>query len=232
MDSPLWRSFALAIAIVAAGPQAADASEIFSTFGPGGMYSTNNYMPVNFYTQPEVIGTELAFGFVVPGPGDWQLQGIEIAASWTGTKENARFSLYGDDAGAPAGAPMAPLGDNPPALAEYPNIAVLTLNAPLPATLTHGLTYWLSIAPASLDTSVPADDFVMLWMSLGAKAMQTSRVWFGADPWQPWYTPAFEDAAPAFRVLASPQPVPVPGALPLMAGALFAGYRARRRLRA
>lgn len=222
---PGWAVLFLALA--ATSPLPAPATVIFSTFGPGTGYLSTNYMPVNFYTQPEIIGTDLAFAFVVPGAQDWQLNAIEIAASWDGTKKNARFTLHGDDAGVPAEAPAVTLGVNPPALVHYPDIAVLTLSPSTSFTLTHGSTYWLSIAPESLDAIVPADDFVMLWLNPDREVTQTSRNWFGAGPWEPWYAPAFEASAPAFRVLVSP--VPTPASLSLVLGALALCGAARRR---
>ena len=208
----------LLLLLVAQSQSPVQATVVFSTFGPGLGYDPTVYMPVNFYTTPEIIGTQLAFAFDVAGTRDLPLQAVELAASWDGTKENARFTLHGDAAGIPAEVPLAVLGDNPPALPRYPGIGVLTLHAPAPVTLAHGERYWLSIAPASLDASIRADDFVMLWLSSPERTViQTARNSFGGGPWEPWFTPAFDWSAPAFRVLATETPEPTSLTLLLVA---------------
>lgn len=221
----------MSVLLGAVGAGSVDAAQIFSSFGPGAGYLATMYVPVNFYTSPEVIGTHLAFAFTVPSNSDYRLDAVEIAASWAGTKKNAEFSIYADVAGVPADDPLLVLATNPEVLDQAPDITVVSLPAPTKLALQRATPYWLAIAPASLDASSPADDFVELWLSADPdmRVLQTSRVWFGEGPWQAWYSPPFDDgSAPAFRVFASPVPVPPPGLLMLAPLSVIACLRGRR----
>lgn len=190
----------------------ARSATIHSTFGPGESFSPTSYIPVNFYTSPEVIGTSLAFAFDVPTGSDYRLEEVRIAASWAGSKKNAAFWLFEDARGLPATTPLALLAEGPADLGMDPS--VLSLPAPGPLGLTAGQRYWLVIEPASLDASVPADDFVELWLGAGAIGYQTSRSSFDSGPWGDWFSPSFESEAPAFSVEA--EPIPEPGTLLLL----------------
>jgi hypothetical protein len=185
---------------------------IYSTFGPGESFSPTNYIPVNFYTSPEIIGTSLAFAFDVPTGSDYRLEEVRIAASWAGSKKNAAFWIFEDALGLPGATPLAPLAEGPADLGTTPS--VLSLPAPAPLGLAAGQRYWLVVEPASLDATVPADDFVELWLGSGASGFQTSRVSFDSGPWGDWFSPSFENEAPAFSVEAAP--IPEPGTLLLL----------------
>lgn len=188
------------------------AMTIHSTFGPGESFSPTNYIPVNFYTSPEVIGTSLAFSFEVPGDSDYRLSEVRMAASWAGSKKNAAFSIFSDASGLPSPMPLALLAVDPDALGLDPS--VLSLPAPGSIELAAGQRYWLAVEPASLDSTAPANDFVELWLGSGATGLQTSRVSFDSGPWGDWFSPSFEAEAPAFSVEAIP--VPEPGTLLLL----------------
>lgn len=203
------------------------AATLFSTFGPGYSFGQVTYRPVNFYTWPETIGTSLAFRFDVPADSDYRLSEVLIAASWVGTKKNALFSISADISGVPEDLPIMTLAENPAALTEFPG--VVSLPAPYPLTLVSGQPYWLVVEPSSLDSSMPADDAVQLWLNPDASVVQTSRNWFFPGPWTDWYAPPIILDAPAFSVEAVP--VPLPGSLPLfLSGGILVwilGYRRR-----
>lgn len=188
------------------------AATIYSTFGPGESFSPTQYIPVNFYTSPEIIGTSLAFAFDVPGDSDYLLSEVRLAASWAGTRKNAAFALFSDVSGLPAATPRAVLAEGPDALGLTPS--VLSLPSPESIELAAGQRYWLVVQPASLDSTAPADDFVELWLGSGAMGLQTSRVSFDSGPWGDWFSPSFEATAPAFSVEA--EPIPEPGTLVLL----------------
>jgi len=190
------------------------AIEIFSTFGPDYSYDQSSYTPVNFYTSPEIIGTSLAFAFDVPGHSDYLLSEIKIAASWDGTKKNAYFLIFSDAAGVPADLPLLSLAVNPDALLSVSS--VVSLPSPGALTLSAGERYWLVVQPASLDSSVPADDYVPLWLSVDASILRTSRVSYNSEPWPAWFSPAFYGQAPAFSVEATA--VSVPALIDIMPG--------------
>jgi hypothetical protein len=190
------------------------ATEIFSTFGPDYSYNQTSYQPVNFYTSPEIIGTSLAFAFDVPGHSDFSLSEIKIAASWDGTKKNAHFLIFCDAAGVPADLPLLSLAVNPDALLSVSS--VVSLPSPVALTLSAGQRYWLVAQPASLDSSVPADDYIPLWLSVDASILITSRVSYNSEPWPAWFAPAFSGAAPAFSVEATA--VSVPALIDIMPG--------------
>lgn len=203
-----WIGFLLA-AVCAAFASPSQAITIHSTFGPGESFSPTQYIPVNFYTSPEVIGTSLAFAFEVPGDAPYRLTEVRLAAAWAGTKKNAAFAIFAEDSGVPSTTPLVLLAENPATLGLA--ASVLSLPAPGPVELAAGQRYWLVVEPASLDATVPADDFVELWLGSGATGLQTSRVSFDSGPWGDWFSPPFEAAAPAFSVEADP--IPEPGTL-------------------
>jgi hypothetical protein len=185
------------------------ATTVFSTFGPGYSFSQTSYTPVNFYTPPyssEIIGTSLAYAFDVPGQSDFLLSEIKIAASWGGTKENAHFLIFSDIAGLPADVPLLSLATNPDTLLQYPD--VVSLPSPSALTLSAGERYWLVVQPASLDSSVPADDYVSLWLDVNATLPQTVRLSYNSGPWSDWYDPAIQVEAIVFSVEATAVPVP------------------------
>ena len=185
---------------------------IHSSFGPGESFDSTTDIPVNFYTSPEIIGTSLAFAFDVPSGSDFVLDEVRMAASWAGTKKNAQFAIFSDTGGLPSTTPLLLLADNPDALSTVPGI--LSLPSPSSILLSAGQRYWLVIQPTSLDSSIPADDFVELWLGLGATGVQTSRVSYDSGPWGDWFDSPFEAVAPAFSIEASP--IPEPGTLVLM----------------
>lgn len=203
-------SMVAAVCLVFALP--GGATTIFSTFGAGESFSPTQYIPVNFYTSPEVIGTSLAFAFDVPGDSDYLLSEVRLAASWAGTRKNAAFALFPDVSGLPSATPSVVLAQGPDGLDLAPS--VLSLPAPGSIELAAGQRYWLVVQPASLDATVPADDFVELWLGAGAMGLQTSRVSFDSGPWGDWFPEAFEAPAPAFSVEA--EPIPEPGTLLLL----------------
>jgi hypothetical protein len=211
-----WIGSVVALACLAF-PAASWSTTIYSTFGPGESFDPTQYIPINFYTSPEIIGTSLAFAFDVPGGSDFRLDGVRIAASWAGTKKNAQFSIFADVSGLPSTAPLVQLAENPDALGA--TAAVVWLPSASPTSLAAGMRYWLVVQPASLDSSSPADDFVELWLGLGATGLQTSRVSFDSGPWGDWFASPFEAVAPAFSIEASA--IPEPGTLVLLATALL-----------
>lgn len=194
-----------------AGPAAA-ATELFSSFAGDGSYSTSTYTPVNFYTTPEVIGTELAFAFTIDALTPQRLERVEVAASWDGTAKNARFALYHDAGGLPEASAWLVLAENPEALPAV-TPAVLPLPAPQGTVLRAGETYWFAVAPATLDATLPVDDYVLLWLNPDEQLTQTSRTWMGGPAWGNWFNPPISVEAVAFRVLGSPVPVPPAGVL-------------------
>ncbi|MCA9503899.1 MAG: hypothetical protein KC616_12505 [Myxococcales bacterium] len=219
--------FALLACVGLPIPRPAWATTIFSSFGPGESYSQSHYIPVNFYTSPEVIGTSLAFAFDVSSGSDYVLSEVRVAASWAGTSKNAHFAIFSDSAGLPGANPALLLSENPQALST--EASVVSLPAPARLELLAGGRYWFVVEPASLDSTSPADDFVLLWQNLEASVLQTSRVSFDSGPWGDWYASPFAGAPPAFSIEAAV--IPEPQTLTLMALGLAVLGRGRGRVR-
>jgi hypothetical protein len=208
----------------------AAAETIYSTFGPGNDFDRTRYMPVNFYTSPEIIGTSLAFAFDVPGTADYQLTGVSIAASWDGTKMNALLALFSTTASLPSADPLEVIASNPDLLQPI-SPSVTWLSSASHPTLSAGQRYWLVCQPVSLDASVPANDFFELWMnSQGYEGLQTSRTSYDSAPWGDWFAPAFAGQVPAFSVEATVVPEPTSSALLAAAAALCLSLHCSRRL--
>lgn len=220
---------ALGLAMALAVQRPAMAEIIYSTFGPANAFDRTLYKPVNFYTSPEIIGTSLAFAFEVPGSSDYKFVALSIAASWSGTKKNAQFALFADAGGLPAADPLEVVATNPDSLPRFIG-DVISLTSPSQPILEAGQRYWVVCQPASLDASVPANDFVELWLnSEGLRGLETVRISFNSAPWEGWFDPAIEEKPVAFSIEALPVPEPRTPTLLMVASVVFLTHHFSRR---